>query len=231
MGMVLTPSEGMMIKRPTWILLIVLAALAALAYYLQTVPDNFLKKAMDAGKTPTVETATKSLIPSADGLVTGLEIAGADGHSIALKKESAGWTLSIDAQTAISADQSAAEQAASQLQGLQVNTEITPTTSDLLGFGLDKPAYTWKVTLQNGKTLTFKIGKANITGDGYYLQRADKTIVIVDKYTTDALLNLLTQPPAMFTATPLPPTALPTGTITPTPTVTITPTSTATSGS
>ena len=221
-----------MIKRPTWILLIVLAALAALAYYLQTVPDNFLKKAMDAGKTPTAEISIKPLIPSAtDGLVTALEIAGADGHSIALKKESAGWTLSIDSQPPVSADQSAAEQAASQLQGLQVNTEIAPTTSDLSGFGLDKSAYNWKVTLQNGKTLTFKIGKANITGDGYYLQRADKTIAIVDKYTTDALLNLLTQPPAMFTATPLPPTALPTGTITPTPAVTITPTSTATSGS
>lgn len=221
-----------MIKRPTWILLIVLAVLAAFAYYLQTVPDNFLKKAIDAGKTPTAETSTKSLIPSVtDGLVTGLEIAGADGHSMALKKESAGWTLSINSQPPTPADQSAAEQAASQLQGLQVNTEINPTTSDLSGFGLDKPAYTWEVTLQNGKTLTFKIGKANITGDGYYLQRDDKTIAIVDKYTTDALLNLLTQPPAIFTATPLPATALPTGTITPTPAVTITPTSTATSGS
>ncbi len=84
--------------------------------------------------------------------------------------------------------------------------------------------------LENGKTLTFKIGKATISGDGYYLQKEDGTIAIVDKYTTDALLNLLKQPPSMFTATPLPASELPTGTITPAPVVAPMITSTATAG-
>lgn len=220
-----------MIKRPTWIMIIVLAALAALAYYLQTVPDNFIKKALDSGKTPTPEILTKTLIPSTDGLITSLEIKGPDEHSVALKHQANGWMLSIDSQAPIPADQSAAEQSASQAQGLQATAmKIKPAAADLPGFGLDKSAYTYQVTLDSGKTLTFKIGKPTITGDGYYLQKEDGTIATIDKYTTDALLNLLKQPPSMFTATPLPPTELPTGTITPTPAVTPTSTSTATAG-
>ena len=218
-----------MIKRPTWILIIVLAALAGLAYYMQAVPDNFVKKALDSGKTPTAETLTKAVISSSDGLISGLEIKGPDQHSVALKHQPTGWTLSIDGQTPISADQSAAEQAASQGQGLQAtDIQIKLKESDLPGFGLDKSAYTYQVMLDSGKTLTFKIGKAIVTGEGYYLQKEDGTIAIVDKYTTDALLNLLKQPPSIFTATPLPSTELPTGTITPTPAVTPTITNTAT---
>jgi hypothetical protein len=209
-----------MIKRPTWILVVVLALIAGLAYYMQTVPDNFIQKVLSAGKTPTVGTSRPPLISLADAPLKGISITDANGHSVALKHETSGWTLSIDTQSSVPADQSFAEQAASQAQTLQLTAaEIKPPTSDLSGFGLDKPAYIYKLVLASGKTVTFKIGKATITGDGYYLQREDGTIVAVEKYTMETLLNLLKEPPYMFPLTPTPTSAaeLPTGTITPIP--------------
>jgi hypothetical protein len=209
-----------MIKRPTWIMVIVLAALAGLAYYMQTVPDNLIKKALDAGKTPTPETSTVTLISSTDGLVNGIEITAADGHNIAVKHPASGWTLSLDGEAPIPADQGIVEQASSQALGLQLKPlEIKQDTTDFSGFGLNKPDFVCKVSVESGKIFTFKIGHATITGDGYYLQKEDGTIAVVDKYTVDALLTLIKQPPTMFTATPSPApvTETPTRTLTPIP--------------
>lgn len=215
-----------MIKRPTWIMVIVLALLAGLAYYLTT-PDNLAKKALDAGKTPTATIASIESIPLTDAPINGLEISASDGHSVTLKHESTGWTLSVDMQAFIPADQGAATQAAAQAQTLKLTgLEIKSNPADLSGFGLDKPVYNYKVTLESGKIFNFKIGKVTIIGDGYYLQKEDGTIAVVDKSSMDALLTLLKQPPSMFTATPsAAPTTeeVPTGTITPIPAATATP--------
>lgn len=208
-----------MIKRPTWILVIVLALLAGLVYYMQSVPDNFIKKALDSAKSPTPSMVQDSLLPIADGLITSIEMTSSDGHGLLLKKEANGWMFSLDSQTPILADQTAAEQASSQAQGMRLTTSaITPTSTDLSGFGLDKPNYIYKVTTNSGKILTFKIGHATVLNDGYYLQKEDGTIAVVEKFSMDTLLNLFTQPPLVLTATP---TAAP---VTETPTVTITPT-------
>ena len=215
-----------MIKRPTWILVIVLALLAGLVYYLQTVPDNFILKALTSAKTPTAEILINMLISPADVPLQGISISSADGHSVALKKETGGWTLAIDAQSPISADQAVADQAATEAQGLRLTVAAIPHTSDLSAFGLDKPAYTFTAILANGKIALFKIGKATITGDGYYVQKEDGTIAVVEKYAMDSMLNLLAQPPYMFTPTPAPATELPTGTTTPTPVETLTDTPT-----
>jgi hypothetical protein len=218
-----------MIKRPTWIMIILLAALAGLAYYLQTVPDNFIKKALDAAKTPTATILSTTLIPSTEGMITSIEITAADGHDIVLKHPASGWTLSMDGQAPIPADQGAVEQASSQALGLQATPiEIKQGTTDLSGFGLEKPDFVCKVGLESGKIFTFKIGHATITGDGYYLQKEDGAIAVVNKYSMDALLTLIKQPPSMFTATPSPAsvTETPTGTLTPTPAATATGTTT-----
>ncbi|MGC1376534.1 MAG: DUF4340 domain-containing protein [Anaerolineales bacterium] len=209
-----------MVKRSTWVMVVLLALVAGLAYYMQTVPNNIIQKAMTARNTPT-EPPLGTLIAAADGPLNGINIVSADGHSVTIKREPSGWTFAIDTQSLTEADQAAAEQAASQAQGLRlISGEITPSTSDLSAFGLDKPAYTYRLVLSNDKTVTFKIGKATVTDNGYYLQKEDGTIVAVDKYMMDTLLDLLKQPPYKVSPTPspTPATALPTGTITPTPT-------------
>jgi len=85
---------------------------------------------------------------------------------------------------------------------------------------LDKPAYTFTVSLANSKTATFKIGNATVAEDGYYVQKEDGTVVILDKNGFDQVLNLLQEPPYMFTLTPTATSEA--GTATPTPTSTMT---------
>lgn len=196
-----------MIKRPTWVMVIVLALLAGLVYYVRAVPDNFIQQALDAGKTPTTSAAPAggTLISAADGPLKGVSIVSADGHSVALKKGTTDWTLSVDGQSPVTADSAAAEQAASQALGLLLAVpEIPVPTSGLSAFGLDKPAYIYEVILASDKTASFKIGNATITGDGYYLQKEDGTVAAVNKFTMDALLNMLQQPPYPTTPTPTP---------------------------
>ena len=214
-----------MIKRSTWMMVILLVLVAGVAYYMQAVPDNFIQKALMAKNTPT-PASPGTLISPVDGPLNGISLTSSDGHSVTLKRESTGWTFSLDAQSFIPADQNLAEQAASQALGLRLTSgEIKPATSDLSGFGLDKPAYIYGVTLANGKSVVFKLGKATVLGDGYFLQKEDGTIVAVDKSMMDTLLDLFKHPPyeVLLTSTPTPLVIeLPTGTMTPPPAVTLT---------
>lgn len=206
-----------MIRRPTWVLVVLLAALAALVYYMQTVPDNLIKKVL-TGATPTKEVIGGLLFLPTDGPIKGISFEGSDGHSIALKEEDAGWTLSVDGQGPVPADQNTVAQAATMTMNLRVLTSMSTPPADLSGFGFDKPAYIFKAILGNGQTATFKIGNATVTDSGYYLQEGNGTISIVDKYGIDALLAFYTQPPYMFppTASPVPATETPTAAVTPT---------------
>jgi hypothetical protein len=123
---------------------------------------------------------------------------------VAIERKSGGWTLSVGSESSIPADQSVAEQAASQAQALRLVGKIDTTPLDLSAFGLDKPAYICTFILANTRSAIFKIGNPTPIGNGYYVQQADGTVVIVDKAGIDSLLNLLKQPPYMFTPTPSP---------------------------
>jgi hypothetical protein len=205
-----------MIKRSTWVMVVALAVLAGLAYYLQQ-PDNLIKKALTPAGTPTAEPLAQ-LVSPADGPINGISVQSADGKSAAIDRKSSGWTLTIGNESPIPADQTAAEQVVSQAQELRPVVKIEAGTPDLAAFGLDTPAYLCKLTLADGRSVTFKIGDVTPTEDGYYLQKEDGEIVVVGKFGMDAVINLLTQPPYMFTPTPSP---LP-ATGTPTPTATLT---------
>jgi len=192
-----------MVKRSTWVMVVLLAILAGLAYYLQQ-PDNLIKKVLvSAGGTPTAEPLGLLLPPSA-GPLKGVSIQGADGKSVALERKNTGWTMRVGTGSETPADQGAAEQAASQALGVRLVVKIESKTSDLSAFGLDKPVSIYKLVLADGKPVTFKIGNPTVTGDGYYLQKEDGSVFVVDKYGMDSLLNLLAQPPYMFTPTPSP---------------------------
>lgn len=221
-----------MIKRPTWILVVVLALLAGLAYYLQQ-PDNLIKKTFATAQTPTPISAGQLFGPN-DGPLNSVMIQDANGQSVTIDRKSGGWTMSLGSESAIPADQSAAEQAASQAQALNLVSRIDTSSPDLSAFGLDKPAYLCKFGLVDGRTVSLKIGNLTPIENGYYAQKDDGSLVVVDKYGLEALLNLLKQPPYMFTPTPspVPATETPTATATAastlpagneTPTITATP--------
>jgi len=214
-----------MIKRSTWVTVLVLAILAGIAYYMQQ-PDNLIKKSLASGNTPTAPAPGTLISSITDGAVNTISIQKTGGESLTLQRGTSGWTMTLGSGNPIPADQNAVDQTASNVGYLSLTGRITSPTANPATFGLDKPAYIFTLGLSTGKTVTTKIGNQTVAGDGYYAQKDDGSIVILEKSGFDPILNLLAQPPYMFTLTPTQSAA----TGTPTPTAALNNTSTPVAG-
>jgi hypothetical protein len=209
-----------MIKRSTVVMVILLAALAGLAYYLQQ-PNNAIKNSLASiGTTPTTPPLGTLLPPNA-GPLSQLRVQSADGQSATLINKATVWTLTIGAGQPGPAEQAVVQQALNQLLGLSVTNRVQPTGADLSPYGLDKPAYLVTCVISDGSSVILKIGKPTVTDSNYYIQREDGSIVTADKTGIDMVINLLRQPPYPATATSPPVTE--TETTTPVPTSAETP--------
>ena len=181
-----------MIKRPTWILLIVLI-LAAGTYLLLKVHP--LKSAQP---TPTLA-GNAFLITQADGLLQSLRISDGKGNIFQMQKDlSKSWV--ITSPTTGKADQGLAGAAESQVGALSIVTSLS--SPDLAATGLDVPAYTMNVTFVSGMSHKIEVGNLTPTSSGYYIRFDGTKIYIVGQSGIDALSNLLKAPP--FPATPTP---------------------------
>jgi hypothetical protein len=69
--------------------------------------------------------------------------------------------------------------------------------------GLENPEYVLTLEFTGGGERTVDIGVITPTESGYYVQDADRTIV-VSRSAIDSLLGLLTNPPYLETLTPAP---------------------------
>lgn len=189
-----------MIKRSTVVMVVLLALLAGLAYYLQQ-PNNPIKNALAAvGTTPTA-VPLGSLLPPNAGPLGEVQVQSADGQSVTLLDKGTGWLVAVGTGQPTPADQSEAEQAVTQALSLSLANRVQLSGSDLSPYGLDKPAYTLMCVLSNGSAVSFKIGKQTVTGSSYYVMEADGSIVTVDKTGIDTLIGLIKQPPFPATAT------------------------------
>ncbi|MEJ5223492.1 MAG: DUF4340 domain-containing protein [Anaerolineales bacterium] len=183
-------------ERTAWLLLIILAGLVGLGWYLNQRPTQT--------QTPTVTPAPTPafLFVNDSTQIVNFSLLDASGEYSTLTRGAGGvWMLETRSYNG-NADQGQAEAAASQVAALRIlNTlDSTPALADI---GLEPPAYTLKVTTAGGEQ-TVKIGNATVTGSGYYVLNADGTVSIVSKFGIDALLNLLTTPPFAQTPTPSP---------------------------
>ncbi len=208
-----------MIRRNTWILLVLLVALVGFAFYWTN-----RKAQQAAATTPTTPAGTAhALFSIAEGAPAGITIADTTGNSVEISRNGSGvWVLK--APTSAAADQGAAEAAATQVTSLNVLSTIK-LGLDLVG--LDKPSYTISVTFTDGKTHVLKVGAATPIQDGYYTSLDGGPIQVVDKQGLDALVQLLTKPPYAATLTPSSPPTLPAVTDTPATELTATPQGTA----
>ena len=180
-----------MIRRNTWILLVVLVSLIGAAFYF-----NNQKKTSTGGTTPTP--ANTFLFPSQDGHPTDIKIEDTAGHSVEIARNSTGsWVLK--APTADAANQSQAESAATQLTSLNMlgNVQI-----GLDVVGLTQPTYTMTVTFDSAKTHKVLIGSVNPIQTGYYVQVDGGPVEVADKSGIDSLVGMLTAPPYLATLTP-----------------------------
>jgi len=204
-----------MIRRNTWILLVVLAALIGFSFYWT---NQKTKQASEATPTP----GTSMLFNSSDGSPSDIKITDSSGKSVEILRSTSG-TWGVQAPIVTTADQGSAEAAATQVSAIRILNNVQ------LGLdvvGLDKPAYIITITFTGSITHKLLVGSVTPIQNGYYVQLDSSQVQIVDKQGLDAVLGLLTNPPYAATLTPeasATSTALPE---TPTPAATITPAAT-----
>lgn len=185
-----------MSQRTPVVLLIILAAVIGLGWY--------LNQHGSGASTPTATPAPTAafLFASESGQIVKFSLLAASDKYTTLTRGADGvWMIETDSQNGM-ADQGQAEAAATQIATLRIlrTLDAPPAAAEI---GLDAPAYTLKVSTANGEQ-TVQIGNATVTGSGYYIRDFDGNVSIVSKFGVDALLNLLTNPPFAETPTPTP---------------------------
>ncbi len=208
-----------MIRRNTWILLIVLVGLVGFAFYIKN-----QKAKTSAAATPT--SGPVFVFNSSVGSPNNIKIEDSSANSVEVSRNSSGtWVLKTPKEVA--ADQASVEAASTQVGALRILSDVQ-LGPDIVG--LDKPSYIITITFPGNQTHKITVGSVTPIQDGYYMQLDEGKIQIVDKQGLDALLGLMTSPPYAATLTPAvsaTPTNLPD---TPTPEVTLTPPATSATG-
>jgi hypothetical protein len=185
-----------MIKRPTWILLVILA-LVLVAYFV--IKNRSL--ATSTEPTPT-SLGNNLLITQADGTLQSLHISDNQNRIFQMQRDtSATWIITFP--TTGVADQSLAEAAATQVGALRIVTTLD-NQLNLGDAGLDSPSYTIELTFASGIKHLIQIGTLTPTNSGYYVRYDAGSLYVISQSGIDALLNLLTAPPFPATATPDP---------------------------
>ena len=186
-----------MVKRQTWVLLVVFLAMIGLAFLWTGYQNNQRKSHPTASPTP-----TQFLFTLDSATVASLKITdNAGGKVVMVSRNTTGQWVLVEPQAEYT-DIASVEAAVTQLASLQVTSSLA-AADNLAEFGLDKPAYTITVNVNGGGQLLAQVGSATATNSGYYVLVPGGVPQIVSKYSLDALLKLLTNPP-VATATVAP---------------------------
>ncbi|MFZ0532791.1 MAG: DUF4340 domain-containing protein [Anaerolineales bacterium] len=186
-----------MVRRPTWILLVVFVFLIGFTLLFQRYQSN--KADNTATSTPTSPGA--ALYNLTNTQVNEVKIADTTGDKIDLYLDPGTSNWAIADVPVNQADTFQIESISAQLFSLQVEETLTQTPP-LDSIGLDTPAYTISMTTSDGSQLITYVGTQTAIGSGYYVRVDSGQVVIVDKVVMDDVLNLLKNPPLLPTATP-----------------------------
>jgi hypothetical protein len=197
-----------MIKRPTLILLVILA-LVVIAYFV----INGRGLTPSASYTPSA-TVTSFLITPSDGTLQVLRISNSNNKVFQMQRDTGG-TWVVTQPTTGPADQALAGAAETQVGALRIVTTLD-NSLNLSDAGLSTPADTIELTFANNLKHVVQIGNLTPTGSGYYIRFDGGNLFVVSQAGIDALLKMLTTPPFPATQTPV---AILQGTLTPSSTV------------
>ncbi len=194
-------------RRNTTLVYLLILAVALGAYYF----INKREKPAEIALTLEPEEVASYLFSAEDGVPTQIRIESKTGETVEVARgEDGAWELILP--VAASADQAAAEAAASQITTLRIEDTIADIPFDVIG--LDAPEYALIVQFKGGVERKASIGVITPTESEYYALSPAGNVVIISKFSLDPLLGLLTTPPYLETPTPSP---APTETFTPLP--------------
>ena len=184
-----------MVKRSTWILLVILALAVGAYFLIENQPSKV------NALTPTA-TGGSFLIPQVEGVLQSLHIIDNKGNNFQMQRDlTKSWV--ITAPTSGAADQGLAGAAETQVGSLSIVATLN-SPPDLNAVGLTVPAYTIDLVFVNGTSHKIEVGNLTPTSSGYYVRFDGKEIFVIEQSGIDSILNLLKSPPFPATATPVP---------------------------
>jgi hypothetical protein len=186
-----------MVRRTTWIVLIVFVFVAGFAWVFQ----RYQSSKVDITNTVTPTTPPAYLYDLTNNEVDEIKISDQTGNMIDLYHDPVLSKWAVANVPADQADSFQIESVSAQLFSLQAQdslTEIPPLDS----IGLATPAYTITMTTKDGMEITTVIGTETAIGSGYYIRVDSGPVVIVGKTALDNILDLLKNPPLLPTETP-----------------------------
>jgi hypothetical protein len=185
-----------MIRRPTVVYIILLLVLFGTYFYL-----NNREQPADIEVTAEPTTEITYLFAADVGTPARIRIESKTGETVEVARDEDGAWVLVEPGEA-SADQAAAEAAASQVTTMRILNTVPDV--DVTIVGLDEPEYVLTVEFTNGGERTADIGVITPTESGYYVRGTDGNVVIVSRSAIDSLLGLLTNPPYLETPTAAP---------------------------
>ncbi len=184
-----------MIRRNTWILLLIFAVLLAVTFALSK--DTSRK---DAQPEATPAPALFSFDPLSQ--IAGVRLQDAEGRQVQVRLLEA-QTWEVDGEPPRAADALAVGQALNQLASLRVLSRVGADTP-LQALGLNPPYMRIEFALTGGGSVSLEVGAATPVGTGYYVRLDGGSPVVVAQYPLDALMAWLDTPPYAPTPSPEP---------------------------
>lgn len=181
-----------MIRRSTWIMLLVFALAVAGMLLWQ-------RAGIEPAATATL-TVQPNVFPFAADAINKIHLENAS-LVVDYERQTDGSWLMLG-EPAVTADGSVISQRLGNLAGARVLNTLSAPPADSIT-GLDQPLVAMSVTLDDGKTFRLEAGAATPTGSGYYTRVDGSQVVVINKATVDGILGLLQSPP-LVTPEPIP---------------------------
>jgi hypothetical protein len=185
-----------MVRRSTWVLLGIFIVLVGFTWYFQR---NQSEKTITETTVPTVTMAHLYNLDSTQ--VNEVMIADGIGNKIDLYRdqETLQWAVKDIPLEEVNSFQ--IESVLAQfyaIQSMETLTQTVPYDS----IGLADPTYTIMIKTSDGSESITYVGTQTAIGNGYYVRIGDGAVNIVEKVALDEVLNLVSTPPLVVTATP-----------------------------
>ncbi len=174
-----------MIRRPTFILLIVFVVVVGVAVFLTKTPTGI---GLMQTETPTPTVLPKLLSGWPVDQAVKIDVQSRENGKFQLERPSeGGWAVVGLAQPT---DTGKVEQLLSSITALDA-IDTMPASTAPEAVGLDQPAYTLTFTSSGGDREVVQIGNATPTGSGYYVRVGQGDIVLARKSSLDEAIGLL----------------------------------------
>jgi hypothetical protein len=185
-----------MIRRSTWILLVLFMVLAGFAWIFQR---------YQASKEENRATATTTIalpeIYQLNGVqVDSVGILDSSGKSVEFKHDAKGIQWIVTDMPIEQVDSPTIGSKLAQLFTL-VARDTLNQAPPLDAIGLTLPEYTINMVTADGRTIVTYVGSVTPVGNGYYVRVDSHPVVIVDKLVMDGILDLFFNPPLKATPT------------------------------